>query len=520
MKLVAACWLFLLTMAQGQTVRLNWKPLDFQPLTELPWKDDGEPQDVPKIIERIFREPNPEIRYPVLGEYLRKMPMLNFALAFDIAVMLEGTQTPNELVALMLRIWAERDPQGAWERTQTLVHLVGFDENWLTYDSWNGRPKIEVQDLAAIRASRYWLGSNALLTFPQGVEDSDAPKAEKVRLLKAFADLWLEKFQVWPRERKPFYEDANGEVVRLLDASPHYLQTGDVSQNTHWTEVGFEAGGRRWLNKYPQEWPEIVKRIRSLHWAADPGAKTPAHDGTLSEDFLLLWAQTSPDTLEEWAGSPEEKDSDEAWQAKCILMANVDKTRQQAWIAGIMPESMQTRMRVLARWCPELAMEQAFRVQDADMICDVARAAVYGFGGRNWNRTHAGLGFVQALDLQKLPKHVLEQEGAWEWNIYVMEQWGCVDIGETARHGYGFLMKQTWPPRDELLRFFSGEDVFPDESGVIDRTFCALRVWAVWHPDEMRAWIVRQKGAAERKALTWLLEHPWGNDEPEEKAKE
>jgi hypothetical protein len=44
----------------------------------------------------------------------------------------------------------------------------------------------------------------------------------------------------------------------------------------------------------------------------------------------------------------------------------------------------------------------------------------------------------------------------------------------------------------------------------IDRTFCALRVWAVIRPNEMRTWIRTMDDEKMRKALTWLLEHPWG----------
>ncbi|WP_395745263.1 hypothetical protein [Prosthecobacter sp.] len=73
--------------------------------------------------------------------------------------------------------------------------------------------------------------------------------------------------------------------------------------------------------------------------------------------------------------------------------------------------------------------------------------------------------------------------------------------------------KKEWPGRENLLRFFSGEDEFADEGGMIDRTFCALRVWAVIRPEEMREWIGRQEGADMRKALTWLLKHPWGEGE-------
>jgi hypothetical protein len=522
MKLAAACWLLLLPLVQAQTLRLNWKPSDFQPLSSLPWKDT-ELHEVPKIVERIFREPNPDIRYPVLAEYLRLVPMLHFAYAFDVAVMLEGTQMPNEVVALMLRIWAERDPQEAWERTQSLVHLVGFEHGWLQYDSWNRRPKIEVQDIAAIRASPYWLNSSALLTFPIGVEAAEIPQAEKVRLLKAFADLWFEKFKCWPGVRADWRVGNNSELLSMFDAASYEgLPRGDMNQNGSMGRAAFEVGVRRWILERPLEGPAIVQRILKQHWVADPARSIPEHDATISADFLLMWSQTSFSSLEAWASSPEQKDSDAAWLAKCIMMPKVDKARSKEWLSGIEPEKLGGHLEVLAPWCPELAMEWAVRAKDADMIETVTRSAVYGFGGTTWNRSHAGLGFINSFDLQQLPKDL--RMTAWEWGIAIMEQWGCVDIGEAARYGFRFLMQpswsQEWPERAKLLRFFSGVDEFPDEGGMIDRTFCALRVWAVIRPDEMREWISKQEGADARKSLTWLLENPWGKGEDEKKADE
>jgi len=530
MKLVFACWLFLLLlpMAQGQTVRLNWKPTDFQPLTSLPWKTNEhstafELHEVPKIVECIFREPNPDIRYPVLAEYLCKVPMLHFAAVFDVALVLEGTQTPNDLVALMLRIWAERDPQEAWERVQELVRLVGLEDGWLQYDSWNRRPKITVQDLAALRASRYWLGRNALLTFPLGVEASEAPQADKVRLLKAFADMWFEKFQSWPGARKNGYVSVSPGLMDMFGAAPYdHVRGVNESQPGTMSDAAFEVGLRRWISERPREGPEVIQRILHQHWVSDPYTHVFEHDAIISKDFLLTWSQAEFQSLIVWSNSAEQTSPEAGWIAKCLMMPHVDNARREKWLSGLTTKELGNRLHLLAPWNPELAMEWAVRAKDADMIEDVATSAVYGFGGRTWNRSHAGLGFINSFDLKKLPKDLRMR--AWEWGIAVMEQWGCVDIGEAARYGFRFLMHQDWqeewPDRADLLRFFSGVDEFPDEGGMIDRTFCALRVWAVVRPDEMRAWIGKQEGADVRKALTWLLEHPWGGDEEKKKPEE
>lgn len=50
---------------------------------------------------------------------------------------------------------------------------------------------------------------------------------------------------------------------------------------------------------------------------------------------------------------------------------------------------------------------------------------------------------------------------------------------------------------------------------MIDRTFCALRTWAVVRPDEMKIWIATLKEKDLRTALTWLVENPWGTGHEE-----
>lgn len=504
-------------MAHGQTVRLNWKPTDFQPLYELPWKDDGEPQDVPKIIERIFREPNPEIRYPVLAEYLRKVPMPNFALAFDVAVMLEGTQTPNHLVELMLRIWAERDPQQAWERVQVLVDLVGIENGWLNYDSWTQRPRITVQNLAAIRASPYYLRPYALLSFPAGVEASKVSEAEQARLLKAFGTLWFERFQGWPRDHELRYLPNDG-VLWGLQATPEEFKKDNPQASGLLAEAAFEAGLRRWIWVRKEDGPEIVEYILRKRWPADPATKQSERPALISRDFLLSWSQANFDSLLQWQESAQHEHPREAWLARCILMNRFSKKFRDKWMAGIPAEDLEDHLYMLAPWLPELAMERAVRMKNDEVIQGVGSAAVYGFGGGIRNGKHASLGFINSFDLQSLPKE-LREALSWEWGITLMELWGEVDVGEAARYGFRFLMQQSWCSKENLMRLFSGDDRFAEDSSMVDRTFCALRVWAVFKPDEMRTWISKQEGAEMRKALTWLLEHPWGGRE-EKKAEE
>ena len=509
MRRVILCGLLLLPLpwAKSQTVRLNWKPTDFQPLYELPWKEDGEPQDVPKIIERIFREPNPAIRYPVLAEYLHKVPMLHFAAAFDVALVLEGTQEPSNLVTLMLRIWAQRDPQEAWERVQILADLVGIEDGWLNYDSWTRRPKITVQNLAAIRASRYYLRPGALMSFPAGVESSGVSEQEQTRLLKAFGHLWFDRFQVWPREHEIRYLQ-NDRVLWSLQASPDELKKDDPQASGWAAEAAFEAGLRRWIWLRKDEGPEIVQHILNKHWPAAPARQEAAHDARISSDFLLSWSQANLDSLMQWQESAPPELSREVWWVRCILMNRVSKNIREKWLAGIPAKDPEDSLCVLAPWAPELAMGRAVRAKNAEVIQNVGQAVVYGFGGTG-NGKHAGLGFFNSFDLQSLSKEVRESLSG-EWGITPMELWGEVDVGEAARYGFSFLMQQSWCSKENLMRLFTGDDQYAQDASMVDRTFCALRTWAVFKPEEMRAWIGKQEGADMRKALAWLLENPWG----------
>jgi hypothetical protein len=84
------------------------------------------------------------------------------------------------------------------------------------------------------------------------------------------------------------------------------------------------------------------------------------------------------------------------------------------------------------------------------------------------------------------------------------------DIGEAARYSLDFMLRYDYAPRENLIKLFSGDDKFSSDWDMIDRTFCALRVWAVVRPNEMKTWIATIKDAEMRKALTWLLNNPWG----------
>jgi hypothetical protein len=126
------------------------------------------------------------------------------------------------------------------------------------------------------------------------------------------------------------------------------------------------------------------------------------------------------------------------------------------------------------------------------------------------NATHAGFDFVSRFDLSRLPKKVLESRMVTEWPTFVLEDWAEVDIGGCARFGMRCLKQSPWVKWEDLRVFLSGGEMDSDAGSVLDRTFSALRVWAIVRPSEMKAWIATEPDPELRKALTWLLEHPWG----------
>jgi len=86
----------LAVLVTANAERNHLKPTDFEPLTELPWKTPGDTSDLRGVLEKIFREPDQAIRYPVLAEYLRAIPVKDLGRAFDTCVLLEGTQVPEK----------------------------------------------------------------------------------------------------------------------------------------------------------------------------------------------------------------------------------------------------------------------------------------------------------------------------------------------------------------------------------------------------------------------------------------
>jgi hypothetical protein len=516
MKVLLAALLLATTDVLAQWSAI--KPVEFEPLTSVPW--DAKDATMDAVLAAIFREPNTAIRYPVLGAYLRHIPKGDIGKAFDLCVPLESTQNPDHLVHLFLPIWAERDPLACWAWVRQAFRLVGIEHGVLGYDSWTERLRITAQDLDAMRASRFWIRSEVLKAFPVAIDRSSLPKDERVRVMKEFTEIWFAAMASWPGHSPHglFEIDAGAierEGVALVEALRRKPET-DALESISWSDptanLRMEIAMRQLLQgnvvpattlmaKAQMERPPTAENTRS--WRRRP-----------SDELLLLWAKRDPVGMTRWVDSLDPKDVELALRAKGLLLSRVDAATRKRWLAEVKgspaedgPEA--TLFENWAQWDLEAAMLAVVDAGNPEAARGLANSAVYGpWSGQPWNASRHAFGILTRFDFTRLPPRVADL--VLDDCYSLMEQWDSMDVANAARFGFAYLLRTKYAPRERLIRFFSGEDLYADEGGMIDRTFCALRVWAVVRPEEMRKWIATIKDAEMRKALTWLLENPWG----------
>ena len=492
MILVLLC---LAPVLSAQQILLN--PHDFKPLTELPWADPAK-SDAAVVIERIFLESDFYIRHSVLKSYLERVPLEQFGKAFDTAIRMDGRHEPDDLVAMMLGIWAERDPKSALERVSQLLEIVGI-EGWLGYDSWHGRDPITVQNHEAIQKSHFWLERDTLGSFTSGADRSDLKGDEKRKILESFSQQWFRRFNTWPKDGQRDYLRDLPYLVWALDTGKYPGTGGDFAE-----ALSFEIAARKKLVANPGDAARIIDEIEAQSWRDEP--ERPRREAKVSPEFLLLWSRLDADGMRKWADGKPTRNS-AAWLAKCILFRQADEETRGEWLKGVPADEIHRALVDLASWEPELAMEEALRTKDAEIISGVFQLSVDAIAVPN--AIHGGLEFLSRFDLSRLPKDALEPT-LGDSATYVLEEWGDVDIGGCARFGIRCLKHSPWVKWEDLRKLLSGDDRFTEDGNVVDRTFCALRVWAVVRPKEMKAWIATEPDPELRKALTWLLEHPWG----------
>jgi hypothetical protein len=496
------------------------KPAEFEPLTSVPWDDKEATRDT--ILAAIFREPNLGIRYRMLAEYLRQIPASQIGKTFELCVPLESTENPNDLVELFIPIWVERDPVTCWPWVKKLFGVV-MGGGALDYDSWTHR--ITVQDVKGIRASSFWIEREALLGFPVAFDRSALAKEEKVQIMKEFAGMWLTAFGSWPQSPQPAkhagnyfgppYPNEGGSLVKMLrlPLSPEIMQHINSSDPT--AGLQFEIVFRRMLRANPASAADLMKKARAK-WPPreNPGGELFAGP---SHELLLLWAKSDLPGMIRWVDSLKISEVDLAARAKGLLMSLVDAATRERWLAKAKAAAREEHHEVAlfeswAQWDLEAALLAVANAGDPESARGLANNGAYSpWSGQPWNASRHAFRVLTNFDFSKLPPSV--EKLVLDDCYSLMEQWDSMDVAGAARFGFAHLLRTNYAPRARLIEFFSGKDIYGGEDGMIDRTFCALRVWAVLRPDEMRKWIATVSDPRMRKALTWLLENPWGSTE-------
>jgi hypothetical protein len=493
------------------------KPADFKPLTSLPWKDAKAPLDA--TLDAIYREPDIQVRYPVLALFLWTIPTSELGEAFDDCIKREGTVLPDDLVSFFLGIWAARDPEACWVRMRALFHVVGPEYDYLTYDSWTQRPVITISDLAAVRASPFWLDARALGSFPEGVDNSALPRKERVRIMREFVSKWFDDFGTWPGSgsggESPHLATAD-HLMEAFSSPVEELKSSLARPNYFNAEAARQIAARRLLVANPSDAPAIIKEYREMKVFPSGGGTIPPDDEELIP-VLMLWAGIDQPAMVRWVGSLDVKKDYIARVAMGLLMPRVDAETRERWLASAKAadknlETYQSLLYEWKGWEPRAAIAAAAAVatRNAEIIEEMGESVMDGpFAGWPHNSLGLAMEAVKEFHFENIDPALRTQLMHEEWEV-TMEEWGEIDPGGSARYGVDIILRADYVPKDKLEQFFAGDDIYPDEEGMLDRTFCALRSWAVFKPDEMAAWIKTLNDPGLEKSLTWLMYHPWG----------
>lgn len=515
----------LMAILSASAQRLDWKPSDFAPLTAVPW--DDERRSMPDVLKVLFQEPDVTVRYPMLAEYLREIPVADLESAFRLSVVYEGTQHPRALISLFLRVWAERDPEGAWRKAKKLLE-VALSHNILDLARWDWG-KVAAANQSAFQKSSFWIKPEDVAAIGPAIEASELRKDEKIRILKEYAAVYIDLTGSMPPSRLP--GGPSGEEVSIDGSGLVKIlrSSGDWNLN-HFASLLSEGPERRvsmvrCLSVKPELASKLVDSARDLAREEENGGRVDAEQQAITLSFLSLWAQLDRASMEAWAKRQNPKFSETGMAARGILLEHVTEESRKAWLAeadraGYLPA-------LYACWAevsPVEALKAGSSHASSDILSEVHWRAAYPTGGA-FNRSHWGLGALRDFDIGKWQTAHSGQglvhfpDG---WSIMEVERWLQIDVGEAARYAYSFItspaLREQYP-RSMLIKVFSGKSFDSDDDGALDRTFCGMRFWAMWKPEEMRKWISGLEDPEMRQALTWMVENPWGWNSSEDNAK-
>jgi hypothetical protein len=514
LSIVCLCLLAPPLLAQ----RLSWKPADFAPLTAFAWQDDaGLP--INDVLKSIYREPDLCVRYTALASYLETVPVKRLEAAFKACLLFDGTQCPDDTVDIVLSVWGRRDPMAAMAMARKCFAVVITVGDPLSLDSWN-HPPTQAMEPAAFRSSSFYLTQVPCGLGP-AIESSNMAREDRIKLLQDFATLSVQATGKLPStQHRISTMFASGDAVpglrvafeRGIFGLPGLVENGP---EPGFTSRAFDAACVRLVALDATKLPQTLEAIARLK-------STPLGDETdrvqeteiPSDRFLKEWERLDYPSLLRWTETQPMHDITAGVRARGMLMSRVDEETRLRWVreASELTGDNEPKLSLFGAWAlwnPEAALKAALETKNPINIIQAGAGAVR-FAG---NRCHHALAVIRNIDIGATAAALPEDQRDVlfrGWGLVIMEQWIDVDVGEAARYGFDFLARQSEGkviPRNELVRLLSGDDSVGGDGDMVDRTFCALRFWAIWKPDDMRRWIETVKDDEMRKALTWLLEH-------------
>jgi hypothetical protein len=388
---------------------IHLKPADFKPITTIPWNEP----DANLVIRRIFLEPNSLVRYAILAEYLKIIPLEQFGTALDTCIELECVENPDDLVELFVTIWAQRDPEKCWVRVKDLLRLIGMDEGWLCYDGWTKRPRITVQDLHAIRSSKFWIEQRALSGFTAGVDRSEVETAKKTALLKEFLVTWLDTFGRMPPNPSHGYPSEGKLIVRMLGAAGDPSILSQINGYEPDAEPAITIALRRLIRAKPADAPKVIKMADVRRLSPIP-RDLRERSFTPSPDLLMVWADCDLAGLIKWVEARDASDDRFALCARGLLMTRIDDAKRKRWLAqaktGDNTDYQSALIESWAEWDPKAGLDAALDTKDPQLIAAAARGAAYGpWDGQPWNTSRHGLSVLRDYDFVGLKREALAE---------------------------------------------------------------------------------------------------------------
>ncbi len=540
--------LILLVLALGTVAQAD-EPLyqRFRPVSSLPWVTPGGSRE--QVIRRLYREPNNMVRSALLEAYLRKVPAADFSRVFDLCVRLEEEDSPDELLAQLLRAWGRIDAAAAWAKCQALYKII-IPQDPLAVDSWE--TGIVVLNPRAVAAADFWPESDKFAeAFSEGVAESKLPQREKDRyiaLQKAKSKAWQAAYTAAEEknpERGEFAEPAKQAppltpeqeagrakeqtrqdeearkekalrkfVLEILACPPAQIRArlADAAPEL-WNDAILARALIRWMDGHAARGPEIVEGVLDL---LDPQKilRENAKREPIPIEFLMEWALLDGEGCLKWSLRKIEGDwkGQPGLKEKAPAVAQAILRRYDGGVLGSVHDgsdddgNAEDKNAAAFYWAqidPDNALPWIWSSGGLRAYGEAARSAVYDGEARSSNVFRA---IFVAFDSYVVPIPADDL-------TTIMEQWSDTDAAACARHGVRWNLRTRGFTKKRMIRLWSGYEG-PYDGAVDDRHFGSLRIWAMRQPEQMRQWIRTEPLDDDvRKALLWLVDHAKGGFE-------